>query len=108
MNSCTRALFCGLLVGMLMPAAAFSADAPRFELTPFIGYRMGGDFDFTDAAGVDASADLDPDMSYGIDLGLYRDGQSFYEILFSSQQAGIDSNDPALANIDVNIQYLQV
>src|SRR5215831_4602591 len=82
---------------------------PRFEVTPWIGYRAGGSFDIPadEATGTKAkSIDLDDGTSYGIDLGLYRDDHSFYELLYSRQQSGLDSSVPSLSNIDVDVEYL--
>jgi len=50
--------------------------------------------------------DLGSGAGFGIDLGLYRDDQSFYELLYSSQSAGLDSSDPALDGVDLRIDYL--
>jgi Outer membrane protein beta-barrel domain len=82
--------------------------APRFEATPWVGYRFGGSFDVTNEDGSDSnrSIDLDGDTSFGLDLGLYRDHNSFYEVLYSRQQTGVDSSDPALSGLDVNVEYL--
>ena len=45
------------------------AENRRFEVTPFAGYRIGGDFDVEDEQGVELrSADLEEDVSWGIDL----------------------------------------
>jgi hypothetical protein len=89
--------------------SAQAADRPRFELTPFAGYRMGGDFDLDDPPeGMSDSAELDNSASWGVDLGIYRDRNSFYEILYSHQSAGVSTGDPALDGKDVTIQYLQV
>jgi hypothetical protein len=105
----TRAGFKWLAVCLTSLAFARAhADTPRFEITPFIGYRMGGNFDASSTSGSTESADLDPAMSYGIDLGLYRDGYSFYEFLYGRQEASVDSDDPALANLDVDVEYFQV
>jgi hypothetical protein len=82
---------------------------PRVELTPYIGYRMGGQFDVDDATpDTSKSVDLQDSGDWGIDLGIYRDRTSFYEILYSYQSAGLDTNDPALKGVDVTIQYLQI
>ena len=100
------ALMC--LVVASMPLTVARADAPRFEMTPWIGYRMGGEFVVPGTDGDEQDVDLDPAASYGIDLGVYRDGQSFYELFYSRQEASLDSNDAALANVDVSIEYFQV
>lgn len=85
-----------------------SAPAPRFEATPWVGYRLGGQFDIPNADGTDStkSVDLDNATSFGLDLGLYRDGHSFYELLYSRQQTSLNSSDPALSRVDVNVEYL--
>ncbi|MGL6222641.1 MAG: outer membrane beta-barrel protein [Steroidobacteraceae bacterium] len=99
----------------LLPAAALLAcpwpalaDSPRFELTPFVGARVGGGFDLNNAtAGTDESVDLGSGASFGIDLGLYRDSQSFYELLYSTQTAEVDSDSPAVDGVDLRVDYLQ-
>jgi hypothetical protein len=85
------------------------ADGPRFEATPFVGYRAGGDFDLDETEGAPTqSVDVESDASFGLDLGLYRDANSFYELLYSRQQSSLDSDDPAVDGFDVAIEYLQV
>ena len=51
--------------------------------------------------------DIEDGSSWGIDLGLYRDPNGIYELLYSKQSTGIDSSDPALGNIDVDTEYYQ-
>src|SRR5262245_3262702 len=85
------------------------AEVPRFEATPFVGYRVGGNFDVDATEGAPAdSVDVESDASFGLDLGLYRDSNSFYELLYSRQQSSLDSHDPAVDGFDVAIEYLQV
>jgi opacity protein-like surface antigen len=95
----TTALFATPLVAQ--------ADSPRFEFTPFVGGRVGGGFDVSTTAENDSSVDLDSGASFGIDLGLYRDSQSFYELLYSTQSTSLDSSDPLLDGVDLRIDYLQ-
>jgi hypothetical protein len=93
-----------VLLGAAPPARA---DAPRFELTPFVGGRVGGSFDVVNPDDAESSVDLGSGASFGLGVGMYRDAQSFYELLYSTQKAGIDSRDPLLDGIDVSIDYLQ-
>jgi Outer membrane protein beta-barrel domain len=93
-----------VLLGAALPA---SADAPRFELTPFVGGRVGGGFDVLSPDETESSVDLGSGASFGLDLGMYRDRQSYYQLLYSTQQADIESRDPLLDGIDVRIDYLQ-
>ncbi len=90
----------------LMGPAAAQAAQPRFEITPFVGYRMGGEFEVDTGDGETDTIDLDDDTTFGLDLGLYRDSNSFYELLYSRQEAGLDSSIPGLSGIDVSTEYL--
>jgi hypothetical protein len=95
-------------LALLVAAPAALAEAPRFEMTPFAGYRVGGDFE-AQVAGTDERRDVDVEDggSFGLDLGLYRDRNSFYELLYSRQSTSLDSSDPTLGRIDVDTEYLQ-
>ncbi|HET7204477.1 MAG TPA: outer membrane beta-barrel protein [Steroidobacteraceae bacterium] len=90
-------------------AATVAAETPRFELTPFVGGRIGGGFDIEDeTTGEESSVDLDNGGGFGIDLGLYAYPTGMYELLYSSQSTGLDANDPALDSVDIRVDYLQV
>jgi hypothetical protein len=56
---------------------------------------------------VESSVDLGSGASFGLELGMYRDRQSYYQLLYSTQQADIDSRDPLLDGIELRIDYLQ-
>jgi hypothetical protein len=88
------------LLGLALPATgADRAPAterddfiPRFEIAPWGGYRFGGSFDF-DAGEADSSRfDVRDAGSFGVDLGIYRDAMSFYELLYGSQSSRLDTN----------------
>jgi len=97
------------LVALLAGAPAAYADRVRAEITPFGGYRFGGDFDYVDPDTEELKgSDLDSGGSWGIDLGLYRDQTSFYELLYSTQEAGLDANEFGLGDVDVTTQYYHV
>lgn len=96
---------CLLLAGPLTAAAA----TPSFEVTPFVGARAGGGFDVEDdVTGESSSVDLGSGTSFGVDLGLYQNEAGFYELLYSTQEASLDSDDLALGDIDVRVDYLQL
>ncbi|HEX9208744.1 MAG TPA: outer membrane beta-barrel protein [Steroidobacteraceae bacterium] len=99
-----------ILAGCLLLAGPVTvlAESPTVEFTPFVGARVGGGFDVEDATGGSSSVDLDSGTSYGIDVGLYRNESGFYEFLYSTQETGLDSNDPTLGNVDVRVDYLQL
>jgi hypothetical protein len=95
----------------VLAAAAPGARAagPAFEITPFGGYRTGGEFE-TRATGSTPSQEVDVDDGsvWGVDFGLYRDGSSFYELLYSTASTGLESSDPTLAGLDVKTEYYHV
>lgn len=99
------------LAAGVLASSARADDAPRFEVTPFAAYRAGGRFDFepgisaSDAPG--GTADIGDAGGFGLDLGLYRDADSFYELLYSRQQARLDARDPLLDRVDVTVEYYQ-
>jgi len=98
----------GALICALVPSFdALADDRIRFDVTPMVGYRAGGEFDEVEPESTtEGSVDLDDGTSFGIDLGLYRDSHSFYEILYSRQESGIDSPDAAVGSVDVVTEYL--
>jgi opacity protein-like surface antigen len=75
-----------------------------WEVTPFVGYRLGGDFEI---AGTEADADLDDDRSFGIAITLAIDNYSAYELLYSRQEASFASASP-VAPLDLDVEYLHL
>ncbi len=101
-------MFAAVIAALLGTSAAWAADRPTLEITPYVGYRMGGQFDVNNPpAGQDDSVDLQDSGSWGVDLGIYRDPVSFYEILYSQQSANLDSRQPGLKGADVKVEYFQ-
>jgi hypothetical protein len=91
------ALAAALAAALLLLSPATYAAGPRFEISPFAGYRLGGEWDSnSDGEG----ADIDDGNSWGV-----GDDRSFWELLYSRRSAGLDSPDPALRNVDVTIEY---
>lgn len=81
------------------------ADGPRFEVTPFGAYRVGGEFETQETPST--TIDLEDGSGWGLDLGLYRDGSSFYELLYATESAEFDTSDPAVAGVEVTTEYYQ-
>lgn len=75
-----------------------------FEITPFVGYRMGGDFDIQSSS---QDANLDDHGSYAMAFDLRRDEVSQYELLYSRQESRLEPDSP-LAPLDVNVEYLHL
>lgn len=78
--------FCSLL---LLPLLATSARA-EVELTPFAGYRVGGDFEDFDFRGVD----LEDSESYGLIADFDVGGGFQFELLYSVQDTRLESLEP--------------
>jgi hypothetical protein len=80
----------------------------QWEVTPFVGYRMGGDFDLEDATGTAAGdADLKNHGSFAVAVNLLIDPVSSYELFYSRQETGLKDFSP-LAPLDLDIEYLHL
>ncbi len=96
----------------LVIAQAAHADEPRaesvlrpqFEVTPFVGYRLGGDFDLQDSQG---HANLDDHDSFALALDLARDESSQYELFYSRQATQLEPDSP-LGGLGLNVEYLHL
>ena len=59
-----------MLAALAVVPESRAADV-RFEVTPFLGHRLGGDFDAAELDGVSSgSVDVEDGSSWGIDVGL--------------------------------------
>jgi hypothetical protein len=96
-------------LAVVIAFAATPGDAlafgPSGEITPFAGYRIGGDFSNVEEGGT-PRADVEDGASWGLDIGLYRDPESYYQILYSRREANLRGEEPALQGTDVSIEYL--
>jgi opacity protein-like surface antigen len=96
-------------VGLLGTVAAAAADPqplPTYEVTPFIGYRLSGDFDIANTT-PKQRANLDDHGSFGVAFDVRRDDVSQYELVYSRQEGQLEQNSP-LAPLDVDVEYLHV
>ena len=94
------------------PVAAQDAEResdfrPRFEFTPYLGYRFGGEFDYEDAA-ISTNIELGDATSFGVSLGLYRDRGSYYELYYGHQTAPMQSDNLQLGDVDLTTEYFHV
>jgi hypothetical protein len=97
------------LVGMVAalclgkPAIASESENEfnRFEITPFAGYMVGGEFeDPTDGS----ERDLDEGSNLGLIVNVAAESWRHYEILFADLDSEVDGTSP----FDLKVQYLQV
>ncbi len=69
---------------------AVAAPLPRFEVSPFVGYRVGGSFE--DAA-TGESVDLSGNASYGLVFNIREQARTQYEFGWSHQDTSVDLPD---------------
>lgn len=89
------------------PPAAAQEQAPKFEITPYAAYRMGGSFDQKDGAG---RVDLNDSSAEGILFNMAANANGQYELIYARQRTDADTsgffaNDPT---IDMDVEYLQL
>ena len=78
-----------------------------WEVTPFVGYRMGGDFDL-DGSTSARKVDLDDHGSFGLAVNLLPgDRSESYELFYSRQKASVAKNS-LLAPFELNVEYLHL
>ena len=99
--SSTAPLIAGL--ALLDPVAAQDAP-PRFELTPFAGYRIGGEFEEQDS---DREFEIDESDAQGIVFNIRAAANTQWEILYARQRTeletqGLFAGDPLL---DLDVDY---
>lgn len=100
-----RALGLGLLMSLALVCSVTQAPAVEFELTPFYGYRLGGELE-----DIDVSAD--DSASYGASFGIALNEFNQIELLWSHQGTEVDIDDFQVAQqelqIDVDIDHYLV
>lgn len=103
------ALLCSLTATFAVAASAQAQDnVNEVEITPFVGYMVGGEFedpgDPTTSAD-DIDRDLKEDQNFGVIVNLNADGPDRqYEILYSQQDTQIEGDAP----MDLKVEYLQI
>jgi hypothetical protein len=90
---------CALLL-MAPCADVFADEATTFEVTPFAGYRFGGEFKSAD----DSRRTLNDAASYGLVLNLEQTPDAYYEFLYSKQSTQIGGATP----VDLSIEYAHI
>lgn len=79
-----------------------------WEVTPFIGYRGGGNFDVEGSPDA-TEVDLDDHGSFGLAINLFpgADKTESYELYYSRQETNVARSSP-LAPFDLNVEYLHL
>jgi hypothetical protein len=97
-----------VVLALLASPALADEDGIRVELTPFIGYRWGGEFNDLSDPAVEALT-IDDARSYGLALGFLTGDDTELYVLWSRQEAdlrGVGSAFPGgsqvLSDVDVD------
>jgi len=97
-----------VVLALAVPTQEVLAEqAFRFELTPIIGYRVGGSFEDSDTG---ESIDLDENASYGLILNFVEKANTQYEFGWSHQDTSVDVTDSGgnPARLDLDIDFFQL
>jgi opacity protein-like surface antigen len=74
----------------------------EFEITPFGGYTVGGEFEDPND---DSERDLNSDVSFGVILGYTtEDPTRHYELYYSNQPTDVEGT----SELDLDVQYLHI
>ena len=101
-------------LSLVLAAAGLLAAGPsaaevtpyRVALTPYFGYRIGGEFDDDDT---NDELDLDDGASVGLILNAPFDDRTEWEVFYGRQETDIDEATVAVdPNLDIVIEYLQI
>jgi hypothetical protein len=83
-----------------MPHAALSEEdeEPAFAITPYFGYRIGGEFEnSTDGS----TRELDESQSFGVILNMLQIPGRYYELSYSKQDTRLQGTLP----FDLSLEY---
>ncbi len=102
-----RILLLGICALIALPAMGQERKY-SFEVTPFVGYRIGGTFEDDNS---DAEFELDDSSSFGLVMNLRAEDNTQWELVYSHQNTDLDSSglltpsDPVLS---MDVDYLQL
>lgn len=93
---------------VLLGSEAAAADSPRagpqqFEISPFVGYRVGGGFRMADTG---QRISLDDHDSFALALDLRADDETQYELFYSRQSTSL--RGAGVGSIGTVVEYLQI
>lgn len=98
---------------LALPLTATASVAQKIEITPFAGYRFGGDFTYeVDLFGEALDFEVENGESFGaiVDVALYRNNL-FLELYFSRQDTALveesgffDPDDPLVLFVDLDVE----
>jgi opacity protein-like surface antigen len=101
----SKALLLGAAVLMSAPAMAEqpAREAQQFEVSPFIGYRVGGSFKLI---GTGQHVELDDHGSFALALDARAEESTQYELFYGRQSTVL--RGAALAPVSIEVEYLHI
>jgi len=87
------------IVLVVIVAGSLAASAEDWEITPFVGYRIGGD---VEEIATSRSYDFESAAGYGLTVGRWIGDEQRLELTWSRQPSGLEGID-----YDVDVDYLQ-
>ncbi|MEQ1802123.1 MAG: outer membrane beta-barrel protein [Gammaproteobacteria bacterium] len=101
-----------LLLLFMLPALAQAQVKYGIEVTPFAGYRLGGEFESTDLGTTNgAGIDIDDASSYGLIVNWPSVENTEWEIYLGRQSTSLETDElfdpPGTAPAKLDISYLQ-
>lgn len=100
----------GVTFALLLLGAAHAAEPDKVQITPFGGYRFGGEFDLVTDDGdpltptTAADLELGSAAHYGLILNLEQEPGAYYELLYGRQSAELKGP----SGFDMTVEYLHV
>lgn len=105
-NNKLRAKICGTVLGILsMVSIATEAMGQTFEVTPFVGYRFGGNLQDS-VTGI--TLDIQDSVSYGGVLSYRMSSQTTVDLLYSHQSTELKAKGPVSSTslTDLSMDYI--
>jgi opacity protein-like surface antigen len=99
----TVLLGAAVLVSAPTTAEQIAREAQQFEVSPFIGYRVGGSFKLIDAS---QHVELDDHGSFALALDARADESTQYELFYGRQSTVLRGD--ALAPVSIDVEYLHI
>jgi hypothetical protein len=92
-----------LLAGSTAVEQAYGDEPPQFSISPFVGYRVGGDFRLSDTGQL---ISLDDHAAFALAVDARADEGSEYEFFYSRQSTALRGN--GFAPIGTVVEYLHI
>lgn len=92
-----------LLAGSTAVEQAYADEPPQFSISPFAGYRVGGDFRLSDTGQL---ISLDDRAAFALAVDARADEGSEYEFFYSRQSTALRGN--GFSPVDTVVEYLHI